>query len=312
MNYFTAQHRYNTLDAYLKKRFKAKVFKISLNAGFTCPNRDGTISKQGCYFCSDTGSGDFAGNPAEAIKLQFQKIKKKMHKKWPQGKYIVYFQANTNTYGPINQLKAIYETAISLDPDIVAVSIATRCDAIEDETLDYLAALNKRIPVWLEIGLQSMHEDTMKAMNLGYTLSTFKKTVKKIRQKKIETIVHIINGLPGESKEMMLETIRFLNTQDIQGIKIHSLYLVKTSVLGKSYLNAPFPLLTLAEYIDIVTEQLALLNNNIIIHRISGDPPRHLFIAPDWTLKKFIIMNEIDKKMRQLNYYQGCKYHKKA
>lgn len=312
MNYFTAQHRYNTLDAYLKKRFKAKVFKISLNAGFTCPNRDGTISKQGCYFCSDTGSGDFAGNPAEAIKLQFQKIKKKMHKKWPQGKYIVYFQANTNTYGPINQLKAIYETAISLDPDIVAVSIATRCDAIEDETLDYLAALNKRIPVWLEIGLQSMHEDTMKAMNLGYTLSTFKKTVKKIRQKKIETIVHIINGLPGENKEMMLETIRFLNTQDIQGIKIHSLYLVKTSVLGKSYLNAPFPLLTLAEYIDIVTEQLALLNNNIIIHRISGDPPRHLFIAPDWTLKKFIIMNEIDKKMRQLNYYQGCKYHKKA
>ncbi|MDD4076699.1 MAG: TIGR01212 family radical SAM protein [Bacilli bacterium] len=312
MNSFTPQHRYYSLDTYLKKRFGTKVFKIPLNAGFTCPNRDGTLSNQGCFFCSAMGSGEYAGNPDESLEKQFYKIKNKMHEKWPEGKYIIYFQANTNTYAPLNQLQELYQAAISLDPNIVALSIATRCDAICDDTLEYLAALNKRIPVWLEIGLQSKHEETMKRLNLGYTLAAFQTAIRKIQQKKIETIVHIINGLPGETKEMMIETARFLNTQNIQGVKIHSLYLVKGSVLGETFIKQPFPLLTLSKYVEIVAEQLAILQPDIVIHRINGDPPRDLFIAPQWTLKKFVIMNEIDKKMRQLNYVQGCKYNNKA
>ena len=311
MNFSTTQYRYHSLDTYLKKRFGSKIFKVPLNAGFTCPNRDGTISNQGCFFCSKMGSGEFAGNPNESLKIQFDRIKNIMHKKWPQGKYIIYFQANTNTYAPLNQLKDLYEEAITLDSNIVALSIATRCDAIRDDTLEYLTALNERIPLWLEIGLQSKHEETMKRLNLGYTLSTFQATIQKIKQINIETIVHIINGLPGETKKMMIETAQFLNTQGIQGVKIHSLYLVKGSVLGEAYIKEPFPLLTLSEYVEIVTEQLSMMKNDIVIHRINGDPPRNLLIAPHWTLKKFIIMNEIDKRMNLLNYYQGCKYNKR-
>ncbi|HOA79285.1 MAG: TIGR01212 family radical SAM protein [Bacilli bacterium] len=310
MKYFTPQHRYNTLDEYLKSRFGSKVFKVSLNAGFTCPNRDGAISRSGCFFCSQLGSGEFAGDPFEPIAAQFQKIKNKMHDKWPEGKYIVYFQANTNTYAPAERLKELFSEAVDLDPGIVALSIATRCDAIDDEILDYLASLNERIPVWLEIGLQSRSEETMRRLNLGYNLEAFLSAIRRIRTKGIETIVHIINGLPGEDAKMMVETARFLNSLDIQGVKIHSLYLVKGSVLGEEYLKKPFPLLDLAEYVEIVCEQLAVLKSDIIIHRVTGDPPRDLLIAPRWTLKKFVVMNEIDKRMRAKGLCQGCKYEK--
>lgn len=311
MNYANKQHRYYALDYYLKEKYGQKVFKISLNGNFTCPNRDGTISTKGCIFCSAEGSGDFAGDRFEPLEKQFTTIKNIMEQKWPNGLYIVYFQANTNTYGPIEKLKELFETAIKLDPKIVTISIATRCDALSPEVLDYLGELNTRIPVWVELGLQTIHPKTMKFLNLGYDTESFKKAVYALKARNIETIAHIINGLPGENKEMMLETSKFLNALPIKGIKIHSLFILKNTILGKLYQKNPFPVLSLDEYVDIVSEQIANLREDIVIHRISGDAPRKDLIAPLWSLKKFVVMNEIDKRMGALNYYQGCKLKEK-
>lgn len=307
MTYITNQHRYNSLDAYLKHRFDSKVFKVALNGNFTCPNRDGRISKQGCIFCSEKGSGDFAGDPSDDLQTQFNNVKSIIHQKWPQALYIAYFQANTNTYGSIQKLKNLFETAIKLDPDIVAISIATRCDALSDDVLNYLEELNKRIPVWVELGLQTIHPSTMEFLNLGYNLSTFQTAVNNLRKRKIEVIAHIINGLPKETKPMMLETIKYINTLDIQGLKIHSLFILRNTILGHLYLKNPFPILTLKEYVDIVCEQLAYLRNDIIIHRINGDAPLEELIEPKWSIKKLVVMNEIDKEMKVRDYVQGCK-----
>lgn len=306
-----AQHRYNALDYYLKAKYRKKVFKIALNGNFTCPNRDGKISTRGCIFCSAEGSGDFAGSRYEPLEEQFRSIKTIMEQKWPDGLYIVYFQANTNTYAPLSKLKELFETAIRLDPKIVAISIATRCDSLSPDILDYLEELNSRIPVWVELGLQTIHPETMKFLNLGYDTETFRSAVYELRKRKIETIAHIINGLPGENKAMMFETINFINQLPINGIKIHSLFILKNTILGKMFLQNPFPVLSLEEYVDIVAEQIAHLREDIIIHRISGDAPREELLAPLWSLKKMVVMNEIDKKMRELDYYQGCKFNKK-
>lgn len=304
------QHRYQYLDKYLKERFGKKVFKIALNANFTCPNRDGTISNKACLFCSPEGSGDFAGKRGLPLQKQFESQKEIMLRKWPDALYIVYFQANTNTYAPLDTLKRLYLEAINLDPNIVGISIATRCDCLDDKIIEFLSELNKQIPVWVELGLQSIHSTTMEFLNLGYNLETFNLAVSKLRKHNIETIVHIINGLPGEDKEMMLETIKHLNTLDIQGVKIHSLFILKNTTLGEIYLKEPFPLLSRDEYVDIVTEQLALLRENIIVHRLNGDAALADLIAPLWSTKKLVVMNEIDKMMKAKNYYQGCKLQK--
>lgn len=307
MIYTNTQHRYNTLDQYLKEKFKEKVFKVALNGDFSCPNRDGTISNQGCIFCSEKGSGDFAGDKNDSLIDQFNTIKNIIHQKWKNASYIVYFQANTNTYAPIDKLKLLFEKAIALDPKIVAISIATRPDCLSDEIIAYLSDLNKRIPVWIELGLQTIHESTAKFINRGYSLPVFAQAIHNLRKNQIETIVHIINGLPNESKEMMLETIKYLNQFDIQGIKIHSLFILENTILGKIYQKNPFKLLSLEEYVDIVCEQIACLNKQVIIHRINGDAPKDLLIAPLWSIKKLVVMNEIDKEMKRRNYYQGCK-----
>jgi radical SAM protein (TIGR01212 family) len=301
------QHRYRTLDQYLKQRYGQKVFKIALNGDFTCPNRDGTISTRGCLFCSAEGSGDFAGKRGEALAAQFASVRRMMHQKWPEAYYIIYFQANTNTYGPLEKLKNLFEEAMKLDEKIVALSIATRCDCLPPNVLAYLEELNRRIPIWVELGLQTIHQRTMEYLNLGYDLETFAEAVKNLRSRGISTIVHIINGLPGENKEMMLETASYLNKLDIQGIKIHSLFILKNTVLGKMYQEEPFPLLSLEEYVDIVCEQLAILRENIVIHRINGDAPQGELLAPLWNVKKLVVMNEIDKMMKARNYHQGCK-----
>lgn len=308
MQYTNLQHRYNTLDQYLKTHFHAKVFKVALNGDFSCPNRDGTISTKGCIFCSEKGSGDFAGDKSDSLAVQFKNVKEIIHLKWKEALYIVYFQANTNTYAPLEKLIPLFEQAITLDHNIVAISIATRPDCLSDEIINYLALLNKRIPVWIELGLQTIHEKTAKFINRGYPLAQFTNAVSRLRQNNIETIVHIINGLPDETKEMMLDTIKYLNTLDIQGIKIHSLFILNNTILGDIYNNNPFKILTLEEYVDIVCEQLALLNNKMIIHRINGDAPRDQLIEPQWSLKKLVVMNEIDKLMKSRDYYQGCKY----
>ena len=308
MNYITTQHRYYTLNYHLEHRFNRKTFKVSLNGNFSCPNRDGTISHNGCLFCSEKGSGDFAGNAELNLHDQFDQVRNQIHKKWPEAAYIPYFQANTNTYGPLEKLKALFEEAITLHKDIVAISIATRPDCLEDEIIEYLSDLNKRIPVWIELGLQTIHEDTAKFINRGHDLKCFSSAVNKLRNKNIEVIAHIINGLPHETKAMMLETIDYINSLDIQGIKLHSLFLLKNTILGEMYLHKPWKLLTLEEYVDIVVIQLAKLKPNIVIHRINGDAPKDLLIAPLWGLKKLVVMNEIDKLMKQKNLYQGCMY----
>ena len=308
--YITNQHRYYSLDYYFKEKYNSKVFKVALNGNFTCPNRDGTISTKGCTFCSASGSGDFAGNKNDTLEKQFKEVKEIMTKKWPNSLYIAYFQANTNTYAPLKKLKELYEKAINLDDNIIAIDIATRPDSISDETLEYLEDLNKRKKVIIELGLQTIHQKTADAINRGYNLNIFEECVKKLRSKNIEIVVHIINGLPYETKEMMLETVKYLNTLDIQGIKIHSLYILKGSIIEKEFQENKFKILSLEEYVDIVCEQLAIIREDIVIHRINGDAPRDLLIEPKWSIKKLVVMNEIDKEMKKRDYYQGIKYQK--
>ncbi len=307
MDKFDSQHRYYTLDKYLKNKFNSKVFKVALNGNFTCPNRDGKVSTNGCIFCSESGSGDFAGDKNDSLEIQFEKVSSVIHQKWPDAKYISYFQANTNTYKPLNELKELFEKAITLHKNIVVLSIATRPDCLSEEILDYLEDLNKRIPVWIELGLQTINNNTANFINRGYKLEVFNQAVYNLRKRNIDTIVHIINGLPYETKNDMLETAKYLNTLDIQGIKIHSLFILENTRLAEIYKNNKFDILTLDEYTDIVSEQLALLNDSIVIHRVNGDAPRELLTEPQWSLKKLVVMNEIDKKMKQKNYYQGIK-----
>jgi radical SAM protein (TIGR01212 family) len=307
MNYFTSEKRYNTVNEFYRSKFNSKVFKIALNGNFTCPNRDGTLSNKGCIFCSEKGSGDFAGDPFESLDNQFQTIKTMMQNKWSQGKFIAYFQANTNTYGPIDKIKPLFESALKLDKDVIGLSIATRSDCLNNEILDYLEDINKRTYLSIELGLQSIHNTSLQFINRGHDLDNFINGCKELRKRNINVIVHIINGLPGETEEDMLATVKLLNTLDIQGIKIHMLFVQKNTELAYYYKQNPFHLLTLEEYVDIVVKQIELLNDSIIIHRMTGDAPRKELIAPLWTLKKFVVTNKIDKKMRERNTYQGIK-----
>ena len=303
--YITSQHRYYTLDYYLKEQFNSKVFKVALNGDFTCPNRDGTISTTGCIFCSPSGSGDFAGEKGKPLQEQFDTVKNIIHQKWPNAKYIAYFQANTNTYKEISALKSIYEEAINLNPNIVCLSIATRPDAITDECYEYLASLNKRIKLWVELGFQTSNEFTAQLINRGYNNNVLDIAVNRLNSLGIETIVHIINGLPFEDEATMYNTINYLNKLPIKGIKIHSLFVLKNTILGRMYLNNEFKCLTLDEYVKITANQLGMLRKDIVIHRINGDAPKDLLIAPEWSLKKLVVMNEIDKYMKDNNIYQG-------
>ncbi|MDL2292450.1 TIGR01212 family radical SAM protein [Acholeplasma sp. OttesenSCG-928-E16] len=308
MKLMNHEKHYNTLNNYYKNKFNCKVFKISLNGNFTCPNRDGRCGIGGCSFCTPLGSGDFAGSKNDDIKDQFESQKNMMQKKWKNGKYIVYFQANTNTYGKLSYIKSLFEKAITLDKDIVMISIATRPDCINEEIIDYLFDLNKRMPVQIELGLQTIHQETANYFNRGYELEVFEEAIRLIRAKGIEVVVHIINGLPFETKKMMIETVDYLSNMDIQGIKIHMLHLMKNTKMGNDYLNNPFHILSLEEYVDIVVDQILHLRKDIIIHRLTGDAIKEELIEPKWSLKKFVTTNEIDKKLRKLNLFQGDYY----
>lgn len=305
--YSNTNKRYHTLDYYYKNRFNEKVFKVSLNAGFSCPNLDGTVGNGGCIYCSKSGSGEFAGNIEDSLEEQFNKIKTMMHKKWPKAKYIGYFQARTNTYAPVDTLKKYYETILK-QPNVIGLNIATRCDAISDECLDYLEELNKKTYLTIELGLQTTNEKTSKLINRCHSLESFKDMVEKLRERNIDVVVHIINGLPYETKEDMLNTIKYLNKLDIQGIKIHMLSILKDTPLAKLYEKEHFHVLTKEEYIDIVIDQLELLRPEIVIHRITGDPDPNELIEPHWLIKKFCVLNDIDKEMVRRDTYQGVKY----
>ena len=309
---FTEEKHYLTLNNYLKHLYNEKVFKVSLNGNFSCPNRDGKISTNGCIFCSAKGSGDFAGNINLSIKDQFYEVVSKLENKWPNGAYIAYFQANTNTYGTVSELKMRYEQIIKdgkkLDDKIKVLSIATRPDCLDDDILNLLNELNKQIPLWIELGFQSSNEDTAKFINRGYQNECLITAVNNLKAIGIKVIVHIINGLPTDTYDDMINTVKFLSHLPIDGIKIHMLHVINNSPLGKLYKEKPFPLLTLEEYVEIVVAQLRLLPPNVVIHRITGDADKNELLAPMWTLKKFVVMNEIDKLMRKENYYQGDLY----
>ena len=305
--YSNTNKRYHTLDYFYKKKFNSKVFKISLNAGFSCPNIDGTVGYGGCIYCSKTGSGEFAGNVKDSIEKQFNTIKDMMHHKWKDGKYIAYFQARTNTYAPVEKLKEIYEPVIKYD-NVIGLNIATRADSITDECLDYLSDLNKRTYLTIELGLQTINEKTSKLINRCHTLECFEDMVNKLRTRNINVVVHIINGLPYETKEDMINTVKYLNNLDIQGIKIHMLSIIKDTPLAELYEKEHFHVLTKEEYIDIVVNQLEYLRPEIVIHRITGDPDPKELIEPTWLIKKFTVLNDIDKEMVRRDTYQGVKY----
>ena len=307
--YTNNNKRYHTLDYFYKQKFEKKVCKISLNAGFSCPNKDGTKGIGGCIYCSKLGSGDFAGKPEKDIISQFYDIKKQMQKKWPEAFYIGYFQANTNTYAKTEVLKQIYEPILAIE-NVVGLNIATRPDAITDDCLDYLEDLSKRTFLTIELGLQTIHEKTTKLINRGHDLQCLDTMVHKLRARNINVVVHIINGLPFETKEMMIQTIEYLNCLDIQGIKIHMLHIIKDTQLALMYQQEKFHILTKEEYIDIVVEQLERLRPEIVIHRITGDPVKEDLIEPTWLLKKFCVLNDIDKEMVKRNTYQGKKIKK--
>ncbi len=304
--YSDTNKRYHTLDYFYKHKFNSKVFKVSLNAGFSCPNIDGTVGTGGCIYCSNTGSGEYAGNKQDDLITQFNNIKEIMERKWPNSKYIGYFQARTNTYADVNILKEKYETILKL-PNVIGLNVATRPDSISDECLDYLEELSKKTFLTIELGLQTIHKKTTKLINRCHTLKCFEEMVEKLRKRNINVVVHIINGLPYETKEMMIETIKYLNNLDIQGIKIHMLHVLKNTPLETLYKQKPFHILTREEYVDIVCDQLELLRPEIVINRITGDPAIDDLIEPAWLTKKFCVLNEIDKELVRRNSFQGKK-----
>lgn len=302
--YTNSNKRYYTLDYFYKNKFDSKVFKVSLNAGFSCPNKDGKVGFGGCIYCSKLGSGDFAGDVLKPLDVQFEEIKNIILKKWPNSKYIGYFQANTNTYGDIEILREKYEQVLALN-NVIGLNIATRPDSISSECYDYLEELSSRTYLTIELGLQTIHEITSKLINRCHDLDCFVKCVKELRKRNINVVVHIINGLPYETKEMMLETINFLNKLDIQGIKIHMLHILKDTALANLYEKEKFHVLSREEYVDIVCDQIEILREDIVINRITGDPNSDDLIEPSWLVKKFGVLNEIDKELERRNTYQG-------
>lgn len=296
--------RYHTLNYHYSTLFGFRVSKISLNGGFTCPNKDGKVAIGGCIYCSPSGSGDFAGNVLDDLVTQFYSVKNVIDKKWKNTKYIGYFQANSNTYAKVDELRSKYECILNLE-DVVGLSIATRCDCIDDNVLDYLIELNKRTYLTVELGLQTIHDSTSKLINRAHDLKCFYDTFMKIKKNKIKVVVHIINGLPYETKEMMIETVKYLNSIKIDGIKIHMLHILKGTKLESIYNRDKFKVLTKEEYVDIVCDQLEYLDENIVIHRITGDPNVDDLIEPIWLTKKFGVLNEIDLELAKRGTYQG-------
>ena len=304
---YTKKH-YHTLDYYLKSKYNKKVFKVPLNASFTCPNRDGSKSKGGCIFCSNEGSGDFAGNPRESLLNQFESVKKVMENKWPDSYAIAYFQAFSNTYGPISKLKECFEPFIN-KKDVIGLSIATRCDCINEEIVEYLKELKKHFKeFWVELGLQSANKKTMELLNLQYTFKDFEKAVKLLAKANIDVIVHIIDGLPYESKQDQINTILKINKLPIKGIKIHVLNVINNTKLAKMYLNNEFEVIDDKAFIDIVTTQISYLKDDVIIHRLGADSKVEDLIAPSWVRKKMSLVDEIDKTLDELDIYQGDNY----
>lgn len=288
--------KYTTLNNYLKERFGEKVYKIALNGGFTCPNRDGIIDTRGCIFCSKGGSGDFAESPDLTITEQIENGKKRLEKKIKNGKYIAYFQAFTNTYAPVERLRTIYEEAIN-NPDIVALSIGTRPDCLGDDVLALLDELNKIKPIFVELGLQTINEDTAKYIRRGYTLEVYDKAVADLHKIGINVVTHIILGLPNESKEDMLNSVTYA-CKVTDGIKLQLLHILKGTDLAKDYEQGKFEVLTLEQYTEIIKECVQIIPENVVIHRLTGDGAKKDLIAPLWSADKKTVLNTINRALK--------------
>ncbi len=299
--------RYYSLNEYCKKTFGDKVYRLSLNGGMTCPNRDGHLSYGGCIFCSEDGSGDFATDYKVSVLEQIAEAKTRLQKKTSCNKFIAYFQAYTNTYAPIAHLRRIFTEAIS-QPEIVALSIATRSDCLSDEVLDLLEELSRIKPVWVELGLQTIHNQTHAHLNTHTTVEMFHHAVACLHARRIPIITHVILGLPGETHEMMKESIAHLASLPISGIKLQLLHVLKGTSLGKQYETEPFPLFGLEEYCDFVIDCLELLPPNMVIHRLTGDGPRALLLAPLWSTDKKRVLNTINKRLKERATWQGRLY----
>lgn len=295
---------YHSFNYFLREKFQDKVYKISLDAGFSCPNRDGTIHEVGCVFCSARGSGDFAGDRNFGIKAQFEDIRCMMEKKWKSGKYIAYFQAYTNTYAEPEVLRRKYREAVE-EKGVVALSIATRPDCLGEEVMEVLKEFRQEVYTFVELGLQTVSDQTGRRINRGYDLPVFEEGLRKLRQEGVDVVVHVIFGLPGESREEMLSTVDYLAKQDIQGVKFHLLHLMKDTPMVKLYEQGKLPFLTMEEYVSLIGESIARLPEHVVIHRTTGDAPRELLIGPLWSLKKWEVLNAIDAYFKTHGLYQG-------
>ena len=306
--------RYNTLNDYYRQIFGEKIFKVPIGAGFDCPNRDGTVAHGGCTFCTVSGSGDAIVAPDAPIRDQFYKEIDFMHRKWPDvKKYLVYFQNFTNTHDTVDVIRERYEQAIN-EPGVVGINIGTRPDCLPDETIAYIAELSDRMHVTVELGLQTTYDETSKIINRAHTYDLYVETVKRLRQlaPKVEIVSHLINGLPGETHDMMIENVRRCVTDnEIDGIKLHLLHLMTSTKMQRDYHEGRLKLLGMEEYVNIICDQLEIIPKNIIIHRITGDAPRDMLIGPMWSLKKWEVLNAIDQEMDRRGSYQGCKLENK-
>lgn len=309
--YSNDNKRYYTWNYYLKQNFHSKVFKVALNANFSCPNRDGTCGVGGCTFCTSLGSGDCAGDIKDDMMTQFEKGYKMMQNKWPNGKAIAYFQAYTNTYAPLSVLKEHFEPFVERD-DVCALAIATRADCLEDEKIAYLQQLAEKKEIWIELGLQSVYNETADRVNRGHTYEVFEDCVKRLSHTNIKICVHLINNLPYETSEMMVHSAEVIGKLPIHAVKIHMLHLMENTKMALEYAEHPFPIMDRNTYVDTVIRQLEVLPQHIIIQRLTGDGVQDQLIAPDWTRKKVIVLNEIDKEMAKRDTYQGKLFKKAA
>lgn len=301
------EKRYHTFNYYLKSKYNCKVAKVILDAGFTCPNRDGKKGYGGCIYCSEKGSGDSNIALGESLLKQYEDNKKIMNQKWPNDLYIPYFQSFSNTYGPLSKIKEMLQPFIHMD-EVCEIAIATRCDCLSDETIEYLNTLTAIKPIWLELGLQTSNDATGKLINRQYTFSDFKNTLNRLSKTNIKVCVHIMDGLINETIEDMLKTVYDIKDLPFDGIKIHMLHVLKNTKLGSMYNDKPFEIITRQHYIELVVKQLELLRPEVVVQRLTGDPVKDNLIAPEWVLNKTTILNDIDKLMRKLDTYQGSKH----
>ena len=296
--------RYYSLNEYCKKTFGDKVYRLSLNAGCTCPNRDGKLSYGGCTFCSEGGSGDFAADYNVSIATQIAEAKTRIQKKTDCNKFIAYFQAQTNTYAPISHLRRVFTEALE-QPEIVGLSIGTRSDCLSDEILDLLEELSSIKPIWIELGLQTIHNTTHARLNTHTSVEMFDKAVANLHVRNIPVITHIILGLPGETLEMMMETVKHVSSLPVSGVKLQLLHILKGTKLAVEYENESFPLFELEDYCDFIIDCLEILPPDMVIHRLTGDGPRKLLVAPLWSTDKKRVLNTIQKRFRERDTWQG-------